>query len=101
MQVRLEAYEQRGADEQRGAQKVAALMAGSHPCAVPGCGTPAKVGQLMCRGHWYMVSQKTRRDVNHTWRNYRKSPPAYTAARNQAIAEVQEKERPDHQPKLF
>ena len=76
-------------------------MAGHHPCPIPGCTTPAKVGQLMCRGHWYTVSQRTRRDVNDTWRNFRKDPPAYLAAKAKAIAEVQEKERPDHQPKLF
>src|SRR3546814_18804268 len=45
--------------------------------------------------------QKTRRAVNATWRNFKKSPPSYTASRAQAIKEVQEKERPDHQPKLF
>src|SRR3546814_9055693 len=72
-------------------------MAGSHPGAVPDCITPAKIGQLMCRGHWFMVSQKTRRAVNATWRNFKKSPPSYTASRAQAIKEVQEKERPDHQ----
>src|SRR3546814_13687483 len=68
-------------------------MAGSHPCAVPDCITPAKIGQLMCRGHWFMVSHKTRRAVNATWRNFKKSPPSYTASRAQAIHEVQENER--------
>src|SRR3546814_1830137 len=101
MQAGLEGLEQRaGADIAR-ARKDAPLMAGSHPCAVPDCITPAKIGQLMCRGHWFMVSQKTRRAVNATWRNFKKSPPSYTASRAQAIKEVQEKERPDHQPKLF
>src|SRR3546814_4100529 len=93
MQAGLEALEQRaGADIAR-ARKDAPLMAGSHPCAVPDCITPAKIGQLMCRGHWFMVSQKTRRAVNATWRNFKKSPPSYTASRAQAIKEVQEKER--------
>src|SRR3546814_2504616 len=64
MQAGLEALEQRaGADIAR-ARKDAPLMAGSHPCAVPDCITPAKIGQLMCRGHWFMVSQKTRRAVD-------------------------------------
>src|SRR3546814_15197230 len=76
-------------------------MAGSHPCAVPDCITPAKIGQLMCRGHWFMVSQKTRRAVNANWRNFKKSPPSYTASRAQAIKEVPEQERPDQQPPLF
>jgi hypothetical protein len=48
-----------------------------------------------------MVSQRTRRDVNTTWRNYRKDPPAYAAARNKAIAEVVAKEAPENQPELF
>ena len=76
-------------------------MAGSHPCAVPNCRTPAKVGQLMCKPHWFTVSQRTRRDVNATWRNYRKDPPAYTAARQKAIDEVLAKQAPENQPELF
>src|SRR3546814_4443233 len=79
MQAGLEALEQRaGADIAR-ARKDAPLMAGSHPCAVPDCITPAKIGQLMCRGHWFMVSQKTRRAVNATWRNFKKRSEEHTS----------------------
>ena len=76
-------------------------MAGYHPCAVPNCPVPAKVGQLMCRDHWFMVRQTTRRDINHAWRNYRKDPKRYTALRNKGIAEVVEKETARGEPRLI
>lgn len=77
-----------------------------NPCAIPGCQAGAKPGQLMCKPHWFSVSPKGRRDVNHTWAAYRgkrtiQALGEYREARDAAIAEIVEKQKPDNQPELF
>lgn len=83
---------------------------GSKPCEVPGCQTPAKVGQLTCLPHWKSLPQRLQRDVNHAWREYRrasgpqaklKAIGAYREARDAAIAYIVAGESPEGQAKLF
>lgn len=57
-------------------------------CPVEGCTGNVRVGHLMCLGHWKVVSRKTQRDVNYTWKRYRQDPDAYTTARAAAIDEA-------------
>lgn len=85
-------------------------MGGSKPCEVPGCKVPAKVGHLTCLPHWKSVPQRLTRDVNDTWRKYRRAsgPNAklvalgeYRKARDAAIKYITDGEDLKAQGDLF
>lgn len=85
-------------------------MAGSKPCDVPGCKTPAKLGQLTCLPHWRSIPQRLQRAVNETWRKYRrasgphnklKALGAYREARDAAIKYITDGEDLTAQGDMF
>lgn len=85
-------------------------MGGSKPCEVTGCKIPAKVGQLTCLPHWRSLPQRLQRDVNETWREYRRAHrPAeklealgeYRKARDAAISYIVEGQNAHNQAELF
>jgi hypothetical protein len=61
-------------------------MAGEHDCAVEGCVSPAKPGQLMCWPHWKGLPRQIQNEVNSTWRRFRYEREPYLEARGKAIA---------------
>lgn len=77
-------------------------------CPIPGCGTHARAGQLMCPPHWQQVQYKLKTAVWSTWRAIRhpgsaeggliktthEKLQAYTAARQAAIDAVVAAESP-------
>jgi hypothetical protein len=83
------------------------MKSGNHDCAVPGCQAGAKPGQLMCLPHWHSTPKILQRDVNFTWREYRRDKTtmgpllAYRKARDAAIAHHTEKQAASAQPELF
>lgn len=55
----------------------------THPCAVPGCGTPIATRLLMCAPHWHLVPKPLQQAV---WRTWTHGPTAaYLEARQAAI----------------
>lgn len=64
-----------------------------HYCQAKGCHTPIPSQMLMCYKHWRMVNRKLQ---NRVCENYRpeedKQSSAYSDARAEAIAEVEQKE---------
>lgn len=49
---------------------------------------PREARHAMCRGHWVLVSVRTRARVTEAFANRRKQPRVYVLAIRQAIAEV-------------
>ncbi len=62
----------------------------AHPCAIPGCTSPAKDRQLMCWPHWRRVPKALNRAIFET---YAHGPgEAYEANVAEAVRVIQEKE---------
>lgn len=64
-----------------------------HRCAVDACVMMVRDGILMCRPHWFRVSEPTRERVWAAWRSYRNDPTManlreYRAAVEQAKREA-------------
>lgn len=70
-------------------------------CAVEGCATAAKRGQLMCWPHWKITPTKLQRAVNATWRSFRDDSRPYYAAREAAIAWHRDQSSPERQAAMF
>lgn len=72
-------------------------MTDLHTCAAEQCDRQIARGLLMCLPHWRMVPAPLQRDVNSTWRTFRRGKAlsalkAYRTAADRAIAAVREKE---------
>ena len=65
-------------------------------CPVPGCQVEVETSKLMCRKHWYMVSQGTRNRVWNAWRGVLRGQEGavekHRAAKAMAIREVGDKQ---------
>lgn len=61
-----------------------------HICEVPGCSTPTRPYDLMCRTHWYKVPAPIRRAVLHSWQYG--NATQHAAAKKAAIEAVERQE---------
>jgi hypothetical protein len=62
-------------------------MTATHKCAAPRCGRYIGWRFLMCPKHWSLVPREIQMAVYRAW-NDGKPTPAYTAARERAIASL-------------
>lgn len=58
------------------------------PCPIHGCDWTVRLGQLLCKKHWFMVPTARRNEI---WRLYRQenASVAHRRACDEAIAEVE------------
>ena len=62
-------------------------------CRIITCPTPAKAGQLMCRGHWFKVPKPLRTAINAAWRS--RDLKTYASNVREAERLILEEERSD------